>query len=47
MNHVERNIDKEILLPKSDAPERIFDIPEELKRRVPFLKNAPARGRLL
>ncbi|KAB0597860.1 DUF6708 domain-containing protein [Cupriavidus gilardii] len=38
------DFDKEILLPESGASERIFDIPEELKRRVPFLKNAPVRG---
>ncbi len=39
-----REIDKEILLPKTGEPERTFDIPEELKRRVPFLKKAPVRG---
>lgn len=41
------DFDKEILLPESGASERIFDIPEELKRRVPFLKTRPSEEHLL
>lgn len=39
-----RDTDKEILLPKSSEPEHLFDISDELKRRVPFLKSDPVRG---